>query len=62
MCFRIDSLHDFVICYVQMKASGIDILEKQERTLTEEEAKEFYSHQSEQVSLEKKTTSSCYCV
>ena len=35
-----------------MKESGIDILEKVERTLTEEEAKEFYAHQAEQVGVD----------
>ena len=32
-----------------MKEAGIDILAQEEKTLTEEEAREFYSHQQEQV-------------
>ena len=34
---------------LQMKKAGIEILEKQERQLTEEEAKEFYAHKQDEV-------------
>lgn len=34
-----------------MKEAGIEILEQQEKTLTEEEAREFYSHKQEEVSV-----------
>ena len=33
----------------QMKEAGIEILEHQERHLTEEEAREFYSHKKDEV-------------
>ena len=33
----------------QMKQAGIEILEKQERQLTEEEAREFYAHKQDEV-------------
>ena len=32
-----------------MKQAGIEILEKQERQLTEEEAREFYAHKQDEV-------------
>jgi len=32
-----------------MKKAGIEILEKQERQLTEEEAREFYDHKKDEV-------------
>ena len=32
-----------------MKKAGIEILERQERQLTEEEAREFYDHKKDEV-------------
>ena len=32
-----------------MKEAGIEILEQQERTLTKEEAREFYAHKKDEV-------------
>ena len=32
-----------------MKEKGLEILEQTEKTLTEEEAREFYSHKKEEV-------------
>ena len=33
----------------QIQEAGIEILEQQEKTLTDEEAREFYSHKKDEV-------------
>jgi len=41
--------------FLQIREAGIEILEHKEKTLTEEEAREFYAHKKDEVEFEKST-------